>query len=81
VELVRSQPRSAALEKTFKDEVKLYQLYQMTIHGDPVSHCTELQFKKFLVNSPLQVITDSRQRLWHTAIEEVNFSMMQRCAR
>lgn len=34
----------------------MYQKYQITIHGDTAIKCNESQFKRFLCNSPLEVV-------------------------
>lgn len=37
--------------------LKLYRKYQMAVHNDPLDKLTESSFERFLVNSPLKVIT------------------------
>ncbi|KAK8391330.1 hypothetical protein O3P69_017143 [Scylla paramamosain] len=54
VRLVRSQPSSAEFLQSFKKAHRLYQKYQITIHGDTADKCNESQFKRFLCNSPLE---------------------------
>lgn len=44
-----------AFDSTFKLEHALYQKYQMKIHNDEASECTESQFKRFLCENPLNV--------------------------
>ena len=56
VRLVRSQPGSAEFLQTFKKAHQVYQRYQITIHGDSADKCNESQFKRFLCNSPLEVV-------------------------
>ncbi|KAK8391328.1 hypothetical protein O3P69_017143 [Scylla paramamosain] len=55
VRLVRSQPSSAEFLQSFKKAHRLYQKYQITIHGDTADKCNESQFKRFLCNSPLEL--------------------------
>lgn len=43
--------------KTSKKSYKLYKKYQNTIHGIPPEKLTEQQYMRFLVKSPLQVIS------------------------
>ncbi|KAK8736419.1 hypothetical protein OTU49_004992 [Cherax quadricarinatus] len=54
VKLVRSQPSSAEFQHTFKMAHQVYEMYQIKIHGDTPSKCSEPQFKRFLCNSPLE---------------------------
>lgn len=56
VRLVRSQPSSAEFLQSFKKAHQLYQKYQIAIHGDTADKCNESQFKRFLCNSPLEVV-------------------------
>ena len=41
---------------TFDDSHKIYIKYQMAIHNDTPDKCTSRQYKRFLVDSPLDVI-------------------------
>lgn len=43
--------------KTSKESYELYKKYQNTIHGVPAEKLTEQQYMRFLVKSPLQVIS------------------------
>ncbi|XP_074643511.1 arginyl-tRNA--protein transferase 1-like isoform X2 [Tubulanus polymorphus] len=54
IKLVRSNPPDEDFERTFKETYQLYKRYQMVIHNDPPSKPSERQFRRFLVNSPLQ---------------------------
>ncbi|XP_034241052.1 arginyl-tRNA--protein transferase 1 isoform X2 [Thrips palmi] len=54
VRLVRSQPASAEFKSSFQESLCVYRRYQIAIHGDPESKCTESQYKRFLVKSPLE---------------------------
>lgn len=56
VRLVRSQPSSAEFLQTFKKAHHVYQRYQITVHGDTADKCNESQYKRFLCNSPLEVV-------------------------
>ena len=53
VKLVRSAPRSPEFKATFKESYSLYSKYQIAVHKDEPSDCTEQQFVRFLVDSPL----------------------------
>jgi len=53
IKLVKSNPPSEEFEATFKESFRLYKKYQMIIHEDEESKCTEKQFKRFLCHSPL----------------------------
>lgn len=55
VRLVRSQPSSTEFQNSFEESFNVYRRYQMAIHGDSESKCTESQYKRFLVKSPLEV--------------------------
>ena len=52
---MRSYPNSIPFEARFDESYAVYKKYQMTIHGDPPSKPSESQFKRFLVDSPLEV--------------------------
>lgn len=52
---MRSQPASAEFKSSFQESLSVCRRYQMAIHGDPESKCTESQYKRFLVKSPLEV--------------------------
>lgn len=56
IRLVRSQPSSSQFVHTFKTSHEVYEKYQTKIHGDSLDRCCESQFKRFLCNSPLQVL-------------------------
>lgn len=55
--LVRTAPMSSEYLKTSKKSYKLYKKYQNTIHGEPIEKLTEQQYTRFLVKSPLKVIS------------------------
>lgn len=59
IKLVRSKPRSAAFESSFKESHHTYYKYQTTVHSNPPEKPTEKQYTRFLVDSPLafEVIT------------------------
>lgn len=57
IRLVRSSPPSREFEQTSQQAYEVYRKYQMAVHGDAPDKCTPRQFSRFLVNSPLQVIT------------------------
>jgi len=57
IKLVRSSPRSKDFQKSFKDAHQIYHKYQMEIHHDPPHKPNEGQYTRFLVDSPLEVIT------------------------
>ncbi|CAH8517476.1 unnamed protein product [Dicrocoelium dendriticum] len=59
IRLVRSQPPSAAFQRTIELEHLVYQEYQMKVHHDEPSKCDMKSFTRFLVNSPL--VLDSEQ--------------------
>jgi arginine-tRNA-protein transferase len=54
IKLVESTP--TGLKDTLLIEYKLYVKYQIHVHHDKEEECTLEQFKRFLVNSPLQVV-------------------------
>lgn len=41
---------------TFDVEHKVYEKYQMIIHKDAPEECTAKQYKRFLVDTPIEVI-------------------------
>ena len=53
LKLVRSHPPSAEFKSTFRESFELYKKYQMSVHKDPESKCTEKQYQRFLCDSPL----------------------------
>ena len=53
VKLIQSTPQSSEFKATFKESYALYSKYQMAVHNDKPSDCTEQQFVRFLVDSPL----------------------------
>lgn len=55
VKLVRTAPASPEWLASATASHQLYIKYQVAIHGDTASKCTEDQFRRFLVKSPLQV--------------------------
>lgn len=55
LKLVASAPRSADFDSSFKASHGVYHKYQMTIHNDKPDKPCEKQYKRFLVDSPLQV--------------------------
>ncbi|XP_052122954.1 arginyl-tRNA--protein transferase 1 isoform X2 [Frankliniella occidentalis] len=55
VRLVRSQPPSAEFKNSFVESLNVYRRYQMAIHRDPETKCSESQYKRFLVKSPLEL--------------------------
>ncbi|XP_064121115.1 arginyl-tRNA--protein transferase 1-like [Macrobrachium nipponense] len=55
VKLVRSHPGSMGFVQTFGIAYKVYQKYQINIHGDSPDRCSESQFRRFLCNSPLEL--------------------------
>jgi len=57
LKLVRTAPMSSEYLKTSKESYELYKKYQNTIHGVSLEKLTEQQYTRFLVKSPLQVIS------------------------
>ncbi|XP_067048810.1 arginyl-tRNA--protein transferase 1-like isoform X3 [Acropora muricata] len=57
VKLVRVSMESKEFQATFKQTHELFAKYQIAIHHDSIADCTERQFKRFLVDSPLQHYT------------------------
>jgi arginine-tRNA-protein transferase len=55
--LVQSCPPSEEFVRTQEESLQVYRKYQVTIHNDPPEKVTMKQFLKFLINSPLEVIT------------------------
>lgn len=53
VKLVRSSPPSAEFRDTFKQSYSVYKKYQMAVHHDEESKCTQQQYQRFLCDSPL----------------------------
>jgi len=51
--LVKSNPPSEEFEQSREESFQLYKKYQMAIHDDTEDECTEKQWKRFLVDSPL----------------------------
>ncbi|PSN51200.1 Arginyl-tRNA--protein transferase 1 [Blattella germanica] len=56
IRLVRSSPPSHEFEQTSQEAYEVYRKYQMAIHGDPPDKCSQRQYMRFLVNSPLQLV-------------------------
>jgi arginine-tRNA-protein transferase len=54
IKLVDSTP--TGLKDTLITSYKLYMKYQIHVHHDKEEDCSLEQFKRFLVNSPLQVV-------------------------
>ncbi|XP_033111986.1 arginyl-tRNA--protein transferase 1-like isoform X3 [Anneissia japonica] len=54
IKLIRTKPASLEFQESFNKSYKLFQKYQMTIHNEPASECTEDDFKRFLCESPLE---------------------------
>ncbi|XP_022089840.1 arginyl-tRNA--protein transferase 1-like isoform X2 [Acanthaster planci] len=54
VKLVRSSPESRQFKETFQESHEIFVKYQTTIHKEPDDECQEEDFKRFLVDSPLQ---------------------------
>ena len=54
VKLVQSAPRTKEFDETFAASYALYKQYQMVIHNDKEEDCSEEQYTRFLVDSPLQ---------------------------
>ena len=55
LKLVLISPESDEFSQSFSESHRVYVKYQTIIHGDKESKCTEDQFERFLVKSPLQV--------------------------
>jgi len=53
VKLVSSEPTSQEFEDTKQQSYELYLKYQTKIHQDKETECTQLQWQRFLVGSPL----------------------------
>lgn len=53
--MVQSSPLNECFEQTFETEYEVYKKYQTVIHKDTPEKCTKQQFRRFLVNSPLEV--------------------------
>lgn len=51
-----STPRSDEFNETFDETHRVYMQYQMAIHNDPPEKPSKKQFKRFLVDSSLQVV-------------------------
>ena len=54
VKLVQSAPRTKEFDETFAASYALFKQYQMVIHNDKEEDCSEEQYTRFLVDSPLQ---------------------------
>ena len=54
VKLVQSAPRTKEFDDTFAASYALFKQYQMVIHNDKEEDCSEEQYTRFLVDSPLQ---------------------------
>ncbi|XP_059478230.1 arginyl-tRNA--protein transferase 1 [Neocloeon triangulifer] len=52
--LVQSNPPSPEYEATEKDSHEIYCKYQISVHDDPPEKVTLKQFRRFLVDSPLE---------------------------
>lgn len=52
--MVRSNPPSTQLTETLEESYAVYKKYQEMIHNDPPEKCKMSQFKRFLVDSPLE---------------------------
>ena len=57
VRLVRSSPRSKAFTHSFDESYAIYKKYQMAIHKDPPDKPSVKQYTRFLVDSPLEVLS------------------------
>jgi len=57
VKLVRVSFDSEEFQSTYRQTCGLFAKYQMAIHKDSPDECDEKQFKRFLVDSPLQHYT------------------------
>ena len=53
VKLVRSSPPSAEFKDTLKQSYGVYKKYQMAVHHDKESECSQDQYERFLCDSPL----------------------------
>lgn len=53
VKLVQSSPQSPEFKASFRESYELYKKYQVAVHHDTPDKCTEDQFVRFLVDSPL----------------------------
>lgn len=54
IKIVQCSPENDLFKKTFDMEYKIYRKYQLVIHKDNPNKCTTSQFRRFLVNSPLE---------------------------
>nr|CAG4638449.1 EOG090X06AF [Cyclestheria hislopi] len=54
LEVKMVKPGSKEFQSTFTESYKLYVKYQVTVHHDKEEKCTEEQYERFLVNSPLE---------------------------
>jgi len=52
--LVKSDETDPEFISSFKESLRVYQKYQMAVHGDSEDKCTDKQFRRFLCTSPLQ---------------------------
>ncbi|XP_078372427.1 arginyl-tRNA--protein transferase 1-like isoform X1 [Oculina patagonica] len=57
VKIVRVDLKSEEFKATYKQTCALYAKYQMTVHKDRPDECDEMQFRRFLVDSPLEYVT------------------------
>ena len=72
--LVRSNPRGEDFERTFQESHRIYKEYQMAIHGDPPDKPSQRQYTRFLVDSPLKVLTHvslSSRLSWWDPVQKV----------
>lgn len=58
--------RAPEFKDSLAESSKLYAKYQMSIHKDSEDECTVEQFKRFLVKSPLQVLSSSYPSTGHS---------------
>ncbi|XP_068755568.1 arginyl-tRNA--protein transferase 1-like isoform X2 [Montipora capricornis] len=59
VKLVRVNMDSQGFQETFKQTCDLFAKYQIAIHRDSPGDCGKSQFRRFLVDSPLEHYTES----------------------
>ena len=52
--LVKAHESDPDFVSSFSDSLRVYQRYQVAVHGDSEDKCTDKQFRRFLCSSPLQ---------------------------
>lgn len=56
IALCRTAPESLQFRLSFHESYAIYRTYQMTVHKDSPEECDKFGYKRFLVDSPLEVI-------------------------